>query len=356
MAQDKTSRISTTSFGTLNDGREINQLTLTNVHGAGVGIIDLGGIIVSLNVPDQGGELGDITLGYDNPQQYLDESPYFGAIVGRYANRIAEGKFSIDGTEYTLAQNNGPNALHGGLEGFDKKIWTAETSENNHSASVKFKMISADGDQGYPGTLTTEVVYTFDDENQLTVEYRATTDKTTVINLSQHAYFNLNGHGSGNIGDHEMMINASHYTPVDETLIPTGEIAPVVDTPMDFRVAKPIGGDIEADFEQLGFGMGFDHNWVLDGEGMALAASVYAPKTGRVMEVYTDQPGIQFYAGNFLDGSSTGKDGVAYVRRGGFCLETQHFPDSPNQGNFPSTILRPGDVFESKTIFKFNIH
>lgn len=353
MTEDEQSKISSTLFGKLPDGRNVTEYIIKNGQGATMSVIDLGGIIVSLKLPDRNGKIEDIVLGYDNPQQYWEESPYFGAIVGRYANRIANGRFMIEEVEYTLAQNNGPNALHGGLEGFDKKIWNAVPFENNQSAGVKFTLTSEDGDQGYPGTLTVSVTYTFDDENQLTVDYKATTDKATIINLSQHTYFNLNGHKNGNINDHEMMINASHNTPVDETLIPTGMIAPVQNTPMDFRTPKSIGHDIDNNFEQLIYGSGFDHNWVLDGENMKIAARVFAPKSGRVMEVYTDQPGIQFYTGNFLDNSTKGKESTLYPKRSGFCLETQHFPDSPNNENFPSTLLLPDEVFESKTVFKY---
>lgn len=355
MALSKESRISTEKFGEMLDGREIIKYSILNKLGASIEVINLGGIIVSMNLPDRDGNLNDIVLGYDNVTQYLRESPYMGAIVGRYANRIANGKFSINGELYTLDQNNNKNALHGGLEGFDKKLWAATPFETNENAGVKLDLISEDGDQGYPGNLKVEVTYTFDDQNQLIVNYKATTDKTTVINISQHSYFNLDGHNSGHIEDHEIMINASHFTPIDITLIPTSEIATVENTPMDFRISKPIREDIDADFKQLDYGFGYDHNWVLNQNGLALAAKVYSPFSGRMMEIYSDQPGIQFYTGNFLDSTSTGKDNFAYPKRSGFCLETQHFPDSPNHENFPSTVLNPGEIFESKTAFRFSV-
>ena len=352
------SRISTSSFGTMPDGQPVTSYRLENRLGSQIEIIDLGGIITSLVVADKNGDFSDIVLGLDTPEQYTSDSPYFGAIVGRYANRIANGKFSIDGNEYSLATNNGPNALHGGIVGFDKKIWNAETFENDTSASIRLSLTSQDGDEGYPGTLSAQVEYIFDDENRLTINYSATTDKTTVLNMSQHSYFNLDGHASGSIESMELMLNASHYTPVDQTLIPTGEIAPVENTPMDFRNAKPIGQDINNDFEQLQFGGGYDHNWALDKEienEISLAARVVSPKSGRMLEVYTDQPGIQFYTRNFLEIGHQGKNGTTYNYRGGFCLETQHFPDSPNHNNFPPTLLMPGEEFSSTTIFKFSL-
>ena len=354
---DNISRITQDEFGTLADGRKVQRFTLSNASGASIAVLDLGAIIQSLKLPDRNGELGDITLGFDNPQQYLTDSPYFGAIVGRYANRIKEGKFSLDGQPYTLAINNGPNALHGGLVGFDKKLWAVEPFEGESHAGLKLSLTSPDGEEGYPGTLQVRVTYTFDDANKLTVDYLATTDKATVVNLSQHAYFNLNGHASGTILDHELMLNARHFTPVDATLIPTGEIAPVAGTPMDFTRPKKIGLQIDNDTEQLTFGLGYDHNWILAPEGpseqLELAASVYAADSGRTMSIYTDQPGIQFYAGNFLDGSFAGKEGRVYQHRNGFCLETQHFPDSPNQPHFPSTVLKPGESYRTSTVFEF---
>lgn len=355
---NENSRISSAPFGALSGGQKITRYTLENSEGSSIDILDLGGIIVSLNMPDRDGNLDDIVLGLDDPAQYVAESPYFGAIVGRYANRIAEGKFSLEGTEYSLAVNNGPNALHGGLLGFDKKIWTVETFEGADHAGLSLTMVSEDGDEGYPGALNVNVSYKFDDDNNLTVHYKATTDKTTVINLSQHSYFNLNGHDSGTILDHEVFLNAGSYTPVDVSLIPTGEIATVENTPMDFRQAKKIGRDIGAENEQLGYGGGYDHNWVLErktNDDLELAASVFEPNSGRFLEIITDQPGIQFYSGNFLDGTVSGKEGYNYQYRAGLCLETQHFPDSPNQADFPSTVLSPGEEYNTTTIFKFSV-
>ena len=355
---NENSRISSALFGELPDGQKITRYTLENKSGASVEILDLGGIIVSLNVPDRDGKLNDIVLGLDDPAQYLNESPYFGAIVGRYANRIAKGKFSLEGTDYSLAVNNGPNALHGGLVGFDKKIWNVEPFEGADHAGLSLTMVSEDGEEGYPGTLKVNVSYKLDDDNNLTINYKASTDKTTVINLSQHTYFNLNGHNSGNILDHEVFLNAASFTPVDENLIPTGEIVAVENTPMDFRQAKTIGRDIGVENEQLDVGGGYDHNWVLDRqdmENMELAATVYEPTSGRFMEFMTDQPAIQFYTGNFLDGTVSGKAGYNYQYRGGLCLETQHFPDSPNQVNFPSTVLKAGEEYNTTTIFNFSV-
>ena len=356
--KDTSSRISLKPFGKIPDGQEVTVFTITNALGSSVDILDLGGIIVALKVPDRDGKISDVVLGLDNPTQYLRESPYFGAIVGRYANRIREGKFRIDGKDYSLAINNDPNALHGGLIGFDKRIWKAEPFEGADYAGLNLSIVSQDGDEGYPGTLNVSVSYRFDDNNTLTINYKATTDKKTVINLSQHSYFNLNGHSSGSITDHEVTLNASHYTPVDETLIPVGGIVSVDGTPMDFRNAKTIGRDINIDHEQLVFGGGYDHNWVLDPKDeneLVLAATVFAPKTGRFLEVMTNQPGIQFYTGNFLDGAVVGKEGVAYEYRNGFCLETQHFPDSPNQPEFPTAILNSEDVYNTTTVLKFSI-
>jgi aldose 1-epimerase len=358
MESEPKNRIVEEQFGELADGRQIRLFTLRNASGASVQVMDLGATIVSLNVPDRVGRLGDVALGFDDPKAYLTDSPYFGSVVGRYANRISRGQFSLDGKDYTLAINNGPNALHGGIVGFDKRVWKAVPSSGTDHASLALYLTSEDGDEGYPGTLNVVVTYRFDDENRLSVHYQASTDKATVINLSQHSYFNLNGHASGSIAGHALTLNAGHYTPVDATLIPTGDIVSVEGTVMDFRMAKPIGRDIGIDFEQLVYGQGYDHNWVLDRAGedqLQLAASVYAPKTGRTMLVFTDQPGIQFYAGNFLDGSITGKRGAVYQHRGGFALETQHFPDSPNHENFPSTVLRSGDTYKSNTVFQFGI-
>lgn len=337
----------------------INHYTLTNGSGMSVRATNFGAIITHLLVPDRDGELGDVALGYDDVASYVNavDKPYFGAIVGRYGNRIANGKFSIDDQEYNLAINNTPNSLHGGTIGFDKVIWDASVSEDQNS--VTFSYTAKDGEEGYPGNLQCSVTYQLTEDNSLVVSYLATTDKATPVNLTQHTYFNLKGEGQGDVLDHQLMINAQRYTPVDETLIPTGKTPAVQGTPFDFTTAKAIGRDIAKEDPQLKFGLGFDHNWILDKAGqtgeLTLAARVVEPTSGRVMEVSTTEPGIQFYCGNFLDGRLTGKSGNSYVHRGGFCLETQHYPDSPNQPSFPSTILEPGDEYVTKTIFHFSV-
>lgn len=331
---------------------------LQNDSGMTVKITNYGAIITSLVVPDRDGKLADVVLGYNRVEDYINavDKPYFGAIVGRYGNRIANGEFSLNGETYSLLKNNGANHLHGGAIGFDKVVWDAELDPSNQS--LKLTYLAKDKEEGYPGNLNLNVTYTLSSDNTLTVDYSATTDKATPMNVTQHSYFNLKGEGEGTILDHELMINASKYTPVDEGMIPTGEMPIVKGTPFDFTTAKPVGRDIDQDNEQLRFGLGFDHNWVLDKEGrigeLALAARVREPISGRVMEIQTTEPGIQFYCGNFLDGRLTGKAGKPYVHRGGFCLETQHYPDSPNQPNFPSTILQPGETFESQTVFSFS--
>jgi len=356
MAQTEVERISVRPFGTLDDGREVQLFKLQNAHGTTIEIMDLGAIIVSLITADASGNFANITTGFDNPQQYANGAGYMGAVVGRYANRIANGRFSLDGVEYTLAVNNGDNAIHGGLIGFDKKIWTAGYSDINDEAQLILTLISEDGEEGYPGTVNVTVVYTLNDENQLVIDYSATADKATIINLTNHAYFNLDGHDADSILEHEIIINADRYTPINSESIPTGEIADVAGTPLDFRTAKTIGQDIESDHQQIQYGSGFDHNFVINHEQPAQlshAASVYSPQSGRVLNVYTDQPGMQFYTGNFLNGSLIGNDGAVYERRDAFCLETQHFPDSPNKPNFPSTVLRPGELYQTRTIFEF---
>ena len=356
IAQEEFERISVQPFDTLEDGRSVQLFTLVNEEGMTVEIMDLGGIIVSLTAADFDGNFIDVTTGFASPQPYADGAGFMGAIVGRYANRIADGRFSLDGVEYSLAQNNGDNAIHGGLVGFDKKIWSAETFSNSDEAQLVLKAISEDGEEGFPGRVEVTVAYRLTDQNELFVDYYATTDKATVINLTNHAYFNLDGHAAGSISDHEITIYADQFTPIDNESIPTGEIASVANTPLDFRTAKPIGRDIDSVHQQIQFGSGFDHNFVInhDEPGLvSLAASVYSPRTGRIMNVYTDQPGVQFYTGNFLNGRLVGKDGAVYVRRGAFCLETQHFPDSPNKSGFPSTLLRPGEQYETRTIFEF---
>ena len=344
----------TADFGMLDD-QLVKLFTLTNASGAQVSITEYGGIVVSIKVPDRDGNLGDVALGYDNLDAYVQDTPYFGAITGRYANRIAAGRFEIDGTTYELPVNNGPNSLHGGIKGFDKVVWKGEPTAPGDG--VTFRYVSADGEEGYPGKLDATVTYTWTDANELKIEYLASTDKPTVINLTNHSYFNLKDGGASTILEHELMINADRYTPVaDAGAIPTGELASLDGTPLDFREATVIGERIEEENEQLGFGSGYDHNYVLNasGEELTVAATVYDPSSGRVMEVLTEEPGVQFYSGNFLDGHHVGKGGVGYERRSGLCLETQHFPDSPNQPNFPSTVLRPGETYATSTIYRFS--
>jgi aldose 1-epimerase len=342
-------------FGKMPDGAPVEIFTLRNAAGVEVRAIPYGGIITSLRVPDRNGKLDDIVLGFDRFDEYLKDHPFFGAIIGRYGNRIAKGRFTLNGATYKLATNNGPNHLHGGNRGFDKVLWTAEPVAGKNALS--FTRTSADGEEGYPGSLRVQVTYTLSDKNELIVDYRATTDEPTIVNLTQHSYFNLAGQASGDILGHQLMLNADRYTPVDETLIPTGEVAPVDGTPFDFRKPTAIGARINASHAQLKNGQGYDHNWVLNrtGTGLQLAARVIEPKTGRTMEIRTTEPGIQFYSGNFLDGKLTGKQGAKYSHRTGFCLETQHFPDSPNQPKFPSTVLRPGQEYRTTTVFTFGV-
>jgi aldose 1-epimerase len=343
------------SFGTTADGKPVDVYTLKNANGVEVRAITYGGIITSLKTPDKSGRPGDIVLGFDNMAGYETPAPYFGAIIGRYGNRIAKGRFTIDGKEYTLATNNGPNHLHGGLLGFDKVIWNAEPIAGRNA--IAFSRASADGEEGYPGNLNVRVTYELTDKNELIVEYSATTDKATHVNLTQHSYFNLAGDGNGDILGHELMINADRFTPVSDALIPTGQLASVDGTPFDFRKATAIGARINQKDPQLVNGKGYDHNWVLNrsGDGLQLAAVVSEPTSGRVMEISTTEPGIQFYAGNFLDGKLTGKAGHVYSHRTGLCLETQHYPDTPNQPAFPATLLKPGQTYGSKTVFTFGV-
>ncbi|TWT42656.1 aldose epimerase family protein [Botrimarina hoheduenensis] len=339
------------------DFDSIRLFTLRNASGIEVRITNYGAIITSIRTPDRDGELADIALGYTRVEDYINavDKPYFGAVVGRYGNRIAGGQFTLDGESYELARNNGENHLHGGVIGFDKVVWAAEPLPESNALRLTYR--AKDLEEGYPGNLDLEVVYRLTDKDELVVSYRATTDKATPVNVTQHTYFNLRGEGDGTILGHELMLNADGYTPVDEGLIPQGKIAPVTGTPFDFRTSKSIGKDIGTENEQLQFGGGYDHNWVLNREGdtasLVLAARVYEPESGRAMEIRTTEPGIQFYSGNFLDGRLFGKSGKSYVHRGGFCLETQHFPDSPNQPHFPSTILRPGELYESTTVLRF---
>ena len=343
-------------WGTV-DAQPVDLYTLTNENGMTAKITNYGGIVTSLIVPDKKGQLGDIVLGYDNLQGYLDKSPYFGALIGRYGNRIGKGKFTLNSIEYSLAVNDGENHLHGGIKGFDKVVWDAEPFKKADAVGLKLHYISRDGEEGYPGTLDTTVVYTLTNDNELRIDYHATTDKPTIVNLTNHNYYNLDGQGNGTILDQILMINADAFTPVDAGLIPTGEIRPVEGTPFDFRKPTAIGARINENDTQLAYGGGYDHNWVLnkDGEKMTLAAKVTGPDSGRVMEIWTEEPGIQFYSGNFLDGTITGKDGKVYQQRYAFCLETQHFPDSPNKPKFPSVVLKPGEVYETTTVHKFYV-
>jgi aldose 1-epimerase len=344
-------------FGQLADGSPVEIFTLTNANGVEVRTMPYGAVIVSLRVPDRAGRIDDVVLGFDTLDGYLARTTYFGAVVGRYGNRIAKGQFTLDGRSYQLATNNGPNHLHGGVKGFDKQLWHAEPFDRDGRVGVAYTLTSADGDQGYPGTLNVKVTYTLSPANELTVEYEGTTDRSTVINLTQHSFFNLAGDGSGDILGHKLTLDADRFTPVDATLIPTGEPAPVDGTPFDFRQPATIGARIDADHPQLRHGTGYDHNWVINGSPGTLrhAARVEDPSTGRTLDVSTTEPGVQFYAGNFLDGTITGKSGHVYKRRAGLCLETQHFPDSPNKPQFPSTVLRPGETYRSRTVFTFGV-
>lgn len=353
----KEGSVNRAEFGKTPDGKSVEVFTLTNAQGMEVRAISYGGIITSLRVPDRSGHLDDVALGFDSLDGYIKNPPYFGAIIGRYGNRIAKGHFTLDGKTYTLALNNGPNHLHGGIKGFDKVVWEAAPVRSSDGVGVLFTHTSPDGDEGYPGALALRVRYTLNDHNELTVEYEATSDKPTPVNLTQHTYFNLAGEGTRDILDHVLTLNAGRYTPVDATLIPTGELASVEGTPFDFRMPTALGARIGQDHPQLKAGNGYDHNYVLDrsGAGLIHAAHVLEPSTGRVLDVSTTEPGVQLYTGNFLDGSLTGKSGHVYKRRYGFCLETQHFPDSPNHPEFPNTVLKPGETFRSKTVFAFSV-
>lgn len=347
-------------FGQLDDGRKVTLYTLQAPSGLRADIIDFGGVVVRLVVPDRDGKLGDVALGFDRAAPYATESPFFGALIGRFANRIAGGKFTLDGKTYTLATNNSPGGkpctLHGGNVGFDKVFWRAEPTERDGLPALKLRYVSRDGEEGFPGTLTVEAVYSVTHDNGLRIDYTATTDKPTPVNLTNHTYFNLRGEGDGTVLDHELTIHASRYTPVDAGLIPTGELAPVAGTPFDFTTAHRIGERIAQKDPQLEVGFGYDHNFVLDrkGGGLVAAASVYEPASGRVLEVLTTEPGLQVYSGNFLDGKIRGKSGRPYAYRGAIALETQHFPDSVNRPNFPSTILRRGETYRSTTVYRFS--
>ena len=339
----------------LPDAAGARLFTLSNANGLSIKVTNYGGIILDLMVPDKDEKIEDVVLGYEKTEDYVKASPYFGALIGRYGNRIGNAKFVLDGVVYELAANDGKNHLHGGVKGFDKVVWDAAEEQTLEGPSLKLHYLSADGEEGYPGNLDVNVTYTLTNKNELRIDYLATTDKTTVCNLTQHSYFNLKGQGNGDVLGHELMINADSFTPVDQGSIATGEIRSVEDTPMDFRNSTPVGDRIDADDQQIKFGLGYDHNWVLnkDPDELALAARVIEPQSGRVMEVWTTEPGMQFYCGNFLDGGNVGKGGKAYNRRNGFCLETQRFPDSPNKSNFPSAVLRPGETYETTTIYKF---
>jgi len=355
-AGKKRASVARAPFGRTPDGQAVELFTLTNARGIEVRAINYGGIIASLRVPDRAGRLGDVVLGHETLEGYLKAPSYFGCIVGRYGNRIAKGQFTLDGHTYHLVTNNGPNHLHGGTKGFDKVVWKADPVEAADGAGVVFTYTSKDGEEGYPGNLAVRVTYTLNDRDELAFEYFATTDKATPVNLTQHSYFNLAGEGTRDVLDHQLMIDADRFTPVDATLIPTGVLASVAGTPFDFRKATAIGARIEQKDEQLVRGGGYDHNFVLNrkGAGLARVIRVMEPTTGRVMVVSTTEPGVQFYTGNFLDGTVTGKASHVYRRRYGFCLETQHFPDSPNQPSFPSTTLRPGREYRSKTVLAFS--
>ena len=344
-------------YGTTPAGQKVAIYTLKNQKGMEVNIMTYGGIITSLKVPNKAGVSEDVVIGFNNLEQYTKANPYFGALIGRFGNRIAKGKFTLDGKEYSLAINNTPNALHGGPEGFHRVIWTAEEAKGGDVATLKLKYLSKDMEEGYPGNLTVFVTYTLKNDNSLDVLYEATTDKKTVLNLTQHSYFNLSADFTKPILDHEITIDADKLVPVAATLIPTGQLTDVTHTPFDFRKPKTIGKDIEAKDEQLKNGLGYDHCWVLNnqGKGDRFAASAYEPTSGRLLEVFTDQPGIQFYSGNFLDGTLPMRNGGTYAHRTGFCLETQHYPDSPNQKDFPTTVLNPGENYKTKTTFKFSV-
>ena len=342
-------------FGKLPDGKAVDRFTLTNASGMEVQVLNYGGIVTALRVPDRNGKLDDIVLGYDTMEPYVRNPSYFGAIVGRYANRIANGKFTLDGMTYTLATNNRPNSLHGGTKGFDKVVWTAKESTSAGAASVALTYKSADGEEGFPGNLNITVTYTVTDKNELVIEYRGTSDKATPVNLSHHSYFNLAGAGTGDVLGHQLTLHADSFTPTDATLIPTDVIAPVQATPFDFRTATTIGARINDSYEQLRQASGYDHNFVIrrQAAGMVLAARVVEPTTGRVMEVSTTEPGVQLYTSNTLN--AVGKAGKTYGKYSAFCLETQHYPDSPNKPQFPSTILRPGSEYSSKTVYAFSV-
>ena len=342
-------------FGKTMEGQQVSLFTLQNASGMRATLTDYGATVTSLYAPDRNGDFDDVVLGFPTLEGYLSEHPFFGGTIGRYGNRIAKGRFKLDEVPYQLAANNGEHHLHGGVKGFHRVLWRAELVRKDGAAGVKFSYLSPDGEEGYPGNLSSTVTYWLTSENELIIRYHATTDKPTPVNLTHHSYFNLAGQGRGDVLAHQLEIFADYFTPVDAGLITTGELRPVTGTPMDFRQPHAMGARINSDDEQLRYGRGYDHNWVLNRRDRALilAARVYEPASGRQMEVWTSEPGLQFYSGNFLDGTSNGKEGRGYHCRHGFCLETQHFPDSPNQPQFPNTILRPGDTYASETIYRF---
>jgi len=344
-------------FGKMDDGREVMRYTLTNSHGMRMEVINYGGIVVRLEAPDKNGKLADVVLGFDSLSGYLQHNTFFGALVGRYGNRIAKGRFTLDEKEYKLAVNNDPNHLHGGVKGFDKVFWDIKPVKSNDGEALLLTYTSKDGEEGYPGTLTVEVTYTLTADNTWKIDYKATTDKKTIINLTQHSYFNLTGDGNTDILKHEVMLNADKFIPVDKGLIPTGKLQDVEKTPFDFRTATAVGARIDAKHPQIAAGGGYDHCWVLNGASgtMRDVATVYEPVSGRLLTVRTTEPGVQFYSGNFLDGTAVGKGNVAYAKRHGLCLETEHFPDSPNQTSFPSVVLEPGKVYETTTTYTFGV-
>ncbi len=355
--EELTGRVIRTTFGTTPEGAEISLFTLTNSQGIQVGIINFGGIITSILTPDREGKSGDIVLGFDSLDDYLAGHPYFGALIGRYGNRIAKGQFTLDGESYQLAANNIGNHLHGGLRGFDKVVWDASIPDDSQAA-VRLTYRSPDGEEGYPGNLDVRVTYTLNNSNELRIDYHASTDRPTIVNLTNHAYFNLSAGQSNNILGHRLQIKADRYLPVDSTLIPTGELRPVAGTPFDFRTPATVGSRIDDQNQQLAFGGGYDHCWILNKEGtgaLELAARLSDPESGRTLELLTTEPGVQFYSGNFLDGSLTGKKGVVYNYRYALCLEPEHFPDSPNQPAFPSVTLRPGEEYQSVSVYRFGI-
>ena len=345
------------SLGVMPSGEMINQYTLTNRNGIQMQVINYGGTITSLKTPDKAGTMEEVVLGCDSLKDYLDGTPFFGALVGRYGNRIAKGKFTLDGKTYSLAQNNNGNHIHGGLKGFDKVYWHIQPLSSEGDPALRLTYLSKDMEEGYPGNLSVEVVYALTDNNELKIDYTATTDKKTIINLTNHSYFNLGGNAKRNVLDHEVVIYADKFVPVDEELIPDGSIAQVDGTPFDFRTPVTIGARIDNDHPQLVNGRGYDHCWILrsGSEALKLGVTVHDPVSGRYMQMYTTEPGVQLYTGNFLNGSEVGKGGVAYNKRDGLCLETEHFPDSPNQNSFPSVVLSPGETYHTQTVYAFSV-